>query len=730
MAIGHYPGSTARSFADDPGGGLAVPFPLLFKWTLYLLVLDAFGALYFTQVLGWSEFTVAFLACAGSWWAEEIRARIAYFRRLWDILTGLFIIFAVLDLAFLAESFLVGVIHLLLFLLAYKLYNARTHRDLLDLFILTFLLLLGSSTLTASFGFLLVFSLYVILGIWGIILYHLKRETEIALPEQSRDLLSTTDLITPGFLASSLALGLASLLLTLVIFFAIPRIGRAFLPFRAQLGTMATGFTDRVDLGIFGTIQNDSTIVMRVSFSDGRMSPDRAGGLRWRGMAFDRFDGRAWSLSDPLRVPVRRTRQGYYLVAPLRSGDPTLISEVLLEPIGTDVIFGPPRVIEVHGQFAGLAKDVSGGLSLLSPPTARLRYLVASQPEQVREAVLRRPVRPTDYPPDVREIYLQLPEVSPRLRALASQLTADTATPYDAVRAVEQYLATNIRYSLDLRQGSGLDPLDEFLFARKAGNCEYFAASLAVLLRLSGVPARVVNGFQHGEWNEVGQYFIVRQRDAHSWVEVFFPVAGWVTFDPTPRAPFEARVFGESGWLGKTFDTVRMRWSRYVIEYSLSDQATAALSLRRQSLAFRRTMGQRLESWSVQIGRTLRRLWRAYGYAVGGALALLAAAGLLFRRLRVGLVASPWLAARRPQRAGIAFYDQMTRLLARRGHTRPPSATPREFVETLAERSNLYESVKELTLLYERVRFGKEPLSAADRRRASLLLQRLAHTPR
>jgi transglutaminase-like putative cysteine protease len=707
-----------------------VPLPRLLKWTLYLLVLDAFAALYLTQVLGWPEFAVILLTCAGSWWAEEIRARIASYRRLWDILTGVFVVFVALDLAVLAESFMVGVIHLLLFLLVYKLYNIRTHGDILDLFVLTFLLLLGSSTLTASFGFLLVFCFYLILGIWGSILYHLKRETETALPEQSRDLLGATDLITPGFLLSSLAVGLASLFLTLLIFFVIPRVGRTFLPLRAQFGTLTTGFTDRVDLGAYGTIQNDATVVMRVSFPDGPRSPDRVGGLRWRGMAFDRFDGRAWSLSDPIRVPVRRARQGDYPVAPLRPGGPILVSEVYLEPIGTEVIFGPPRVVEVYGQLPGLAEDTSGGLSLPSPPPARLRYLVVSQPEPLREAGLRRPVRLTEYPPEVRAAYLQLPEVSPRIRALAKRLTADAATPYDAVRAVEGYLATNLRYSLDLRQESGLDPLDEFLFSRKAGNCEYFAASLVVLLRLSGVPARVVNGFQRGEWNELGQYFIVRQRDAHSWVEVFFPGVGWASFDPTPRASFEAQVFGESGWLGKSLDTLRMRWNRYVIEYSLVDQAAVALGLRRHSLAFRRITGQRLEWWSFQIGRSLRRLWRTYGYALATAVALLVVVGMLLRRVGVGALASPRLAWTRSRRTAVAFYEHMTRLLIRRGHPRPPTTTTREFLETLAARPTLYEPAKELTLLYERIRFGGEPLTAADRRRAAQLLQQLARAPR
>ena len=90
---------------------------------------------------------------------------------------------------------------------------------------------------------------------------------------------------------------------------------------------------------------------------------------------------------------------------------------------------------------------------------------------------------------------------------------------------MEAFLRTKFRYTLDIERVSQLDPLQEFLFVRRAGHCEYFAAAMAVMLRSLGVPARVVNGFQRGEWNPYGQYYIVRYYDAHSWVEAFMP--GW-----------------------------------------------------------------------------------------------------------------------------------------------------------------------------------------------------------
>jgi transglutaminase-like putative cysteine protease len=706
---------------------MSVPFAELFKLTIYLLVLDAFGALYLTSILDWPSLLVVLVAIGGSWWADDIRARFPNYRRLWDVLTGIFLGYAVLDFLFLAESFMAGVIHLLLFLEIYKLYNTRSHRDILDIFILTFLQLIGTSTLTVSFGFLLVFSLYMILGTWAVILFHLKRETDIALPERSRDLLAGSDLLSPGFFLSTVGVAVGSLLLTLAIFFAIPRLGRTYLPLKAQMGTLTTGFSDRVDLGAYGTIQNDPSIVMRISFPSGAPHPDRLADLRWRGLAFDTFDGRAWSLKDPARTPVRRVGDGSFSVLPPQWGAPFLSYEVFLEPIGTEVIFGLPRVVTIQGRFSALTADAGEGLNLAAPPSSRLRYLAVSQPPRIRGPELTRSARAGDYPREIRETYLQLPEISPRLRALARELGAGAQSPYEVARRVETYLSQTLAYSLDLRPDSDLDPLDDFLFERKAGNCEFFAASMAILLRAQGIPARVVNGFQRGEWNDLGQYFAVRQRDAHAWVEVFSPGVGWLTFDPSPRASFDQRTFAESGWAGKYFDALRMRWNRYVIDYNVGDQAQLVVNLRRQSLAFRQSVGQAWDVWSFQVWRSLRRLWRQYGLFAGVLLAVLAASLVLFRRAPRG---SLGLHRVRARSRTVVFYERMIRLLARRGFARSPAATAREFAAALVGRPELHAPVQELTGLYERVRFGGEPLTTAEEARIAGLLRELAMAPR
>jgi hypothetical protein len=705
-------------------------FPIFFQTTLFLLVLDVLGALYLTEIVGLPSLVMVAGLGVGSWWAEDLRAAVPSLPRMWDVLTAGFLVFAVVDFLFLAESFIAAVVHLLLFLVVYKLYNARTHRDVLDIFILTFLQLVAASTLTASFGFLLVFCLYMILGIWGLILFHLKRETELNLPERSRELLRAPGLVMPSFLAHSVGVAVLALALTLTIFFLIPRIGRTFLSLRGPLGTQLTGFADRVELGTYGTIQTDPTVVMRVNFPEDPDALARFPDLRWRGLAYDRFDGRIWSLADPGRTPARLVREGTYAVSPFLVGTPFLTAEVFLEPIGTDVLFAAPRLRMIQGRLSRPSVDAGGGVALSFSPSVRIRYLAVSQPERVRGDVLQRRVTPADYPPEIREIYLQLPPLSSRVHALAESLAAEKRTPIETVRAVEAYLTENLRYSLDLGRDAGLDPLEDFLFVRKTGNCEYFATGLVVLLRAAGIPARVVNGFQRGEWNEVGQYLAVRQRDAHSWAEVYFPAAGWVTFDPSPRATFEAQAFGNSGWLGKYFDALRWRWNRYVVDYSLGDQAAFAMSLRQRSLTFRRNLGRTWESWWLEAHRNARRLWRTYGYPIVVLVVLIAAGAILWRRTPLSGPGAIWLLRARLARSPVAFYERMLRFLARRGCPRPPTATAREFASGLAGQPELCTLVAELTAFYERVRFGGQELTSVEATRVARLLRDLAGAPR
>jgi transglutaminase-like putative cysteine protease len=148
-----------------------------------------------------------------------------------------------------------------------------------------------------------------------------------------------------------------------------------------------------------------------------------------------------------------------------------------------------------------------------------------------------------DYPEWVRTRYLALPPLPERVTALARDITATAPSLYDRAEAIERYLRTNYTYTLDVpAPPPGRDPVDYFLFDLGEGYCDYYASAMVVLARASGIPARLVVGYVGGTYDPVQALYTVREANAHSWVEVYFPQVGWVEFEPTASQPGFQRV--------------------------------------------------------------------------------------------------------------------------------------------------------------------------------------------
>ena len=174
-------------------------------------------------------------------------------------------------------------------------------------------------------------------------------------------------------------------------------------------------------------------------------------------------------------------------------------------------------------------------------------------------------------------LYTEVPEgtLSARTVALTDDLRRASADPADYARSLLRELRTR-RYTLDLHEAKETENvLDSFLFEWKEGHCEYFATAMTMMLRQQGIPARIVNGFLGADYNSVGGYWAVRQNYAHSWVEAYFPGAGWVQFDPTPGSP-AVQMPASTLWttLSMSLDTLRLAWFRWVVEYDFEKQAS------------------------------------------------------------------------------------------------------------------------------------------------------------
>lgn len=297
--------------------------------------------------------------------------------------------------------------------------------------------------------------------------------------------------------------------------------------------TPGAGFGPVLTLG--GSFRLGEAVVLRVQ-------ADRP--AYWRAIAYSQYTGHGWTAGEPLvEVPFAANQR---LLAGA-TGVPLVQEVEIVQPQGAVIVAaGQPLVLSLPGTalVPGGPWSSSEGLtlgltaSLQSPLVARAgqRYTVLSVLPAPTEEALRR--AGTSYPSGLGERYSQLPPLPERVRRLARQITAGAATPYEQARAIEAYLRQRYTYTLELPPPPpDRDGVDYFLFDVQRGYCDYFASAMAVLLRSLGVPARVVSGYAVGARETPDGPFVVRERHAHSWVEVYFPGAGWVEFEPSPIRP-------------------------------------------------------------------------------------------------------------------------------------------------------------------------------------------------
>lgn len=652
---------------------------------LHLLVLDGLVALYLGEFLGPAATALLGAALGVSWGLGRRGWRPGAGALFLRAVVPLAAVGALVDLFYLSGYALDALVRLLLFLVFFKLLTLRTAGDARTVAGLAFFMLVTASTAAVGVGVLLVLVAFLVLAVWVLLL---------AEAAGAGDPRTGSIVVLPGRRGSLLGVALVAAagtaVVTAAVFLVIPRVGLAILPFRSPTGPLVTGFASQVDLGAYGSIETDTTVVMRVYIPHVALDPEHLPPLRWRGVAFDVFDGRGWRVGTPAQRTVWRSAAGDFWVALPRGTGPTLHQEVFLEPLGTDVIFAAPRPVRFRLAGDRLGLDDMGSVRV-SGALARLRYTVDSELESFPGR--RPPLTGARLDPAERARFLQLPPLPPRIPALARAVASGAGDAWEAARRLTEYLAREFRYTLTLERTSDLEPLEEFLFVRRAGTCEYFAAALAVLLRSLGVPARVVGGFQRGEWNPYGRYFMVRLADAHAWVEAWVDGVGWVTFDPSPRAP--GRSAAAAPWQ-LYLDALRTRWYRYVIGWSLRDQVQAAITLRRQVLD--------LGGWVQAVSRGVD----VPPAVAAGAALLILAVPLLVRRGR----GSP---GRRPEGRTVRFYEQALRRLARQGLRPGPAETAREFCGRVArEAPDLSEPLARLTAAYERCRFGGRPLAPGE----------------
>lgn len=608
--------------------------------------------------------------------------------------------------------------HLIIFLAAVKLLQVKKNRDWVFLYLISFFSVLLAAGLSFSPIFLGSLTLYLLFGLGTIIAFEIQKSKQAVAPAETRLLVPPDSRIFKNFSRRSkgnvetsrlpwVASGLLVLifLLALPLFLIVPRSGASMLSRNGSALTNFIGFSETVSLGEIGSLKKDSALVMHVRVDELRPDQD----VRWRGVALDEFTGRGWKKSAAARNGTdKKNEKGLIPISTTEALDRLTSQTVFLEAIESPVLFAASRPVAVQSDFPSLWVDAESSVQRRRLGFGRVLYKALSDMTRPDAALLRRDNAP--YPVSFQR-YRQLPaSLDPRIEALANAMIANARARnrYDMAKAIESQLQQDFGYSLDMK-ASGPDPLSDFLFNVKAGHCEYFSTAMAVMLRTQGIASRVVNGFLPGEFNDAAGAFTVRQSDAHSWVEVYFPEShSWVTFDPTPLAGRTEPVStGLAAQLGKYAAALELYWFQYVVGYDQQEQRSLASTLNARLFAFRYSLVQTVASIRTGVAAKSRTLMLIAGSIIG--LLLLVFLGSRVRRFGWRRALSVRATRPVPDQSSVIFFEKLTVLLARRGVQRESHLTPLEFAGTLD-----FQPALNITQAYNRVRFGGQSLTAAE----------------
>jgi len=651
---------------------------------------------------------------------------------------------------------LLAAAHWLVYLQLIKMFLPKTVEDDWFLFLLGLVQVLVGSVISQSDNVGIMLFCWALASLWVLTLFALRREalrmdpvpfgsSDLEAADRSEPYRGLFDL---AFVFATIRVAGVTLALGGLIFLAMPR--RTMTGGSSSsdaVGKHLSGFDDEVQLGQLGEILENDSVVMSIETVDRegkRIVPVNGGPeQRWRGVTLDRYGKGRW------RRPKMRI-SGSTLGLPSYGRLAVIRQLIKLEPTDNPVLFGLRPIVNSDAndkRFQPQVNEIDGSMFREDGRAVAVEYRVDSALDtdlaQGGEAF------PSDeYLKSLTEVP---PEVLDKIRPIAEEVVKeiDPADFRKRASALDEYLrnpASGYRYTLAMDVvDPSVDPAVDFILNRKQGHCEYFATALTLLVRSVEIPARMVNGFKGGDYNAMAGLTTVRQKHAHSWVEVlveqvprFDQKAIWITLDPTPTDQRNASVAQVGGMIGnfrQVTDLVRYIWVFYVVGFN-ADRQERFLYRPIRALIVDATRGFGM------IGETLK-VWLSFpsmesffslrGFVVSfTALSLLA--GLI--RLAVGLARRLWRISRgrqadpSAQAVGDSFYRRLLQLLETSGITRPVAETPREFArraaQFLAGHGSGNEVVADVPPLvvdaFYRIRFGGHPLTESDQR---LLVARL-----
>ena len=455
-------------------------------------------------------------------------------RNLLNFITIIFIVLIFMRITL--QDIITPALESLLVLLSIKFIEDKETRDYLQIFLISILIFVGTTIFSFEISFIIYFLIFIFLFNLAIVfLTYFSQDKKLTFSLKEITKISYKTTLIP----------LISIPITIFLFFALPRTPYPFFNFSGSTLTARSGFSENVKLGTVSNIQEDNSIIFRANME--KIDDEH---LYWRGITLEYFEGDEWSDIDTGPIDKKIKVEGN-----------TIYQTIYLEPYSGTYFFGLDKPVNVTGNrnifkkddFTFYTKDILSN---------RVRYDVIS----ILSDTIEEKIPQNSY-------YLQLPEnISQDIKNLS--LSLQGGNELDTVKNVENYLKNgDYRYSLKNLPTSN-KPVDEFLFDKKQGNCEYFATSMAIILRVNGIPSRVVAGYRGGVYNDLGNYYILRQSNAHLWVEAYIDNIGWIRFDPTTSLLSEEYI-SNSKKISKFslfIDTINYYYNTLIINYDFEKQ--------------------------------------------------------------------------------------------------------------------------------------------------------------
>jgi transglutaminase-like putative cysteine protease len=477
-----------------------------------------------------------------------------------------------------------------------------------------------------------------------------------------------------------------------VLFLFLPRIAGPLWKLPEDEPGGRTGLSDSMEPGAISRLGLSRETAFRVDF-EGALPPPRE--RYWRGPVFWRYDGRRWSAGYDEALPARR---------PPQTAGASYRYALTLEPHRRRWVF-PLETAETFP--AELTRAEDGFLLAAEPVRERRRYVLSSRPEASFASLSE----------SERRRGLQIPGMpNPRVKELVeSWLLEDPAAEAMAKRALRHFREEPFGYSLRPPPIGG-EPVAGFLFETRRGFCEHYAGAFVYLMRVAGIPARVVTGYQGGHWNPVGRFLEVAQADAHAWAEIWLDGPGWTRIDPTAAVAPE-RIERELEFLAGADGAVV--FANPVAE-ALGERLSSLRGLMREAGLLWGAVDHAWVQWVLAYGpenqsRFLERLgvvdWNRLVYWLTGLLGLLALVSFVLLWPRSRPAADP----------ALRLYLRVAGKLERQGLVRAPAEGMRDFAARVARaRPDLAESFGRFTALFLAIRYGGTAQAAALERLKAL----------